>query len=162
MRRLAEWVATIGGVGYCPIAPGTAGSVAGVALGLATVRACPASVILVWLGLGLALAVLVSGMTERARGILDPSFVVIDECWAMWAILVCVPEATRAWGLGVLAFVSFRFFDVVKPPPLKRLARLPGGVGIVFDDVGAAAYTILVLWLVMKIAGCIHAGVSRA
>jgi len=153
MRRLAEWVATVGGVGYCPIAPGTAGSAVGVLLGLATVRACPVSVILVWLGLGLALAILVSGITERARGILDPSFVVIDECWAMWAILVCVPEATRAWALGVLAFVVFRFFDVVKPPPCKRLARLPGGVGIVADDVGAAAYTVAVLWLVAKWQG---------
>ena len=162
MRRFAEWVATVGGIGYCPFAPGTAGSAAGVLLGWATVRACPASSLLVWLGLGLALAVLVSGITERARNILDPSFIVVDECWAMWAILVCVPAATRVWWLGGLAFVLFRFFDVVKPFPLKHLARLPGGAGIVADDVGAAAYSVLVLWLVMKIIGAAHAGVSRA
>jgi phosphatidylglycerophosphatase A len=94
-----------------------------------------------------AIAVAASTRTERDLGTLDPSVVVIDECWAMWLITAIVPASLRAWPVAVAAFALFRLFDILKPPPLKLLARCPAGWGIVLDDLGAALYAAALLRL---------------
>lgn len=144
---LAVLVATVGGLGYAPIASGTVGSVAGLVIGWWSVYAGP---VLMWSG---ALAVTVFGIaastrTEREVGRTDPSCIVIDECAAMWLIVACLRP--QRWFTGSfddltaagIAFILFRLFDILKPWPLKRLQDLPGGWGVVLDDLGAAGYTV--------------------
>ena len=145
MRSLAKVLATAGGLGLSPMAPGTVGSALGVLLAWGT-RSWPLS----WSGaLWLAActaSIPISTRAERAFGRLDPSEVVIDEVVAMWGIGVWCPLSLSGWPMTAAAFLLFRAFDIVKPPPLRHLARLPGGWGIVFDDLGAAVYTAAIIW----------------
>lgn len=144
MRWLVKALATVGGLGYAPIAPGTAGSLAGLLLGVLGPRATGAA-LLVWVAAGFLIGVAASTAAERAFGTHDPSAVVIDEAWAMWAIVLMIPPAVSSGPMAAVAFVLFRAFDVVKPPPLRWVSRAPGGWGIMLDDLGAAAYTIFLL-----------------
>ena len=146
MNQVALFVASFGYVGFFPIAPGTAGSLAALAL-FAFVR---------WVGmpafeLGMIVAVLVVGIwsangAERALGRKDPGPVVIDEVLGMLMTLALLPVSLTGVLLG---FLLFRLFDVVKPYPAGRMERLPGGYGIMLDDAMAGVYSYLVLRLCM-------------
>ncbi len=142
MNRLALLVASFGYVGRSPVAPGTAGSAAALvvfaAVRLAGSPALEAGVIVLIAAIGVWSATL----TERELGVHDPGVVVIDEVAGMLITLAFIP---LRWG-GVLAgFVVFRLFDIIKPYPCARVERLPGGWGIMADDVLAGVYANLVL-----------------
>jgi phosphatidylglycerophosphatase A len=158
---VAALLATGLGAGLSPIAPGTAGSAVGLALAwlVATVIAAHASSVAAAVGLlmsGLAtglLGVAVSGPVCRTLNARDPGCIVIDEVsgqmFASAVVPLLAPKspvlAAVAW---ILSFLLFRFFDVVKPGPIQGLQELPGGWGVVADDVGgglAAAAALLVL-----------------
>jgi len=133
-------MATVGGVGYVPFAPGTFGSAAGLLawwlLGPSAVIQGTAIVVLfaagVWSG----------GVCERHFHRTDPAPVVIDEAMGMLITLFLNPVG---W-LGALgAFLLFRIADVIKPFPADRLESLHGGVGVMADDAMAAIYANLVL-----------------
>ena len=153
MRLGVRFLATAGFIGYVPWAPGTAASLLGLALGLATVRVVPPGAATSW-GLLAALVVgFVAGAAiacayERAAGIHDPPAVVIDEVWAMWAIVVVLAGIDSRPFMTLLGLALFRFFDTIKPPPIHYLARLPEGWGIMADDLGAAVATLCVLLVV--------------
>lgn len=142
MSRLAVLIGTFGYVGFFPIAPGTAGSLAALAL-YALVRgmASPAGELAV-IAAVFVVGVWAAGGTERALARRDPGPVVIDEVLGMLITLAWMP-----WSLtGVAAgFLLFRVFDVIKPFPAGRLERLPGGLGIMADDAMAGVYAHLVL-----------------
>jgi phosphatidylglycerophosphatase A len=133
-------VATVFGVGYAPVAPGTFGSAVGLLLWwlLPASTAIQAAVIA---------AMFVAGswggnVAERHFGRSDPGQVVIDEVMGMLITLFLNPVG---W-LGALAgFLLFRIFDVIKPYPANRLERLHGGIGVMADDAMAAVYANLVL-----------------
>ena len=141
-QGLVKALATVGGLGYAPIAPGTAGSLAGLLLGVLGPRA-PGAALLVWVAAGFLIGVAASTAAERLWGTIDPSAVVIDEAWAMWAIMLSTPPVVSSGPMAAVAFVLFR---ALKPPPLRWVSRAPGGWGIMLDDLGAAAYTILILY----------------
>jgi phosphatidylglycerophosphatase A len=82
----------------------------------------------------------------RASGVKDPQFVVIDEVAGQLITLIAVP---MAWKSLLLGFILFRGFDIVKPPPVRSLERLPGGTGIVIDDVAAGLYALAVMQIVL-------------
>ena len=82
----------------------------------------------------------------RATGVKDPQFVVIDEVAGQLITLIAVPVA---WKSLLLGFILFRGFDIVKPPPVRLLERLPEGTGIVIDDVGAGLYALAVMQTVL-------------
>jgi phosphatidylglycerophosphatase A len=82
----------------------------------------------------------------RAAAIEDPQFVVIDEVAGQLITLIAVPVS---WKSLLLGFILFRGFDIVKPPPVRRLERLPQGVGIVIDDVGAGLYALAVMQVLL-------------
>ena len=131
------------GLGYLPVAPGTWGSL-GALLVWAPFRAShPAfegpGIVLLSL-----LAVHAAGHAARVLRTSDPSVVVIDEAAGMALTLVALPSVPSLLNLG-LAFLLFRLFDVVKPFPLRRLERFPGGWGIVLDDLGAGLYAAVIL-----------------
>ena len=146
--RLGLAIATVCGVGYAPIAPGTWGSAAGLLLWWLI----PASPVVQ----GLAIVVIFvagswgSGVAERHFGRTDPSQVVIDEVMGMLITLFLNPVGRR----GALAgFLLFRIFDVIKPYPANRLEQLHGGVGVMADDAMAAVYANLVLRAGLSIVG---------
>ena len=146
MKGVSVFVASFGYVGYFPIAPGTAGSLAALAL-FAFIR---------WIGvpmieLGAIVAVFAIGVwsasgTEAALGRKDPGIVVIDEVLGMLITLALLPVSIP----GVIAgFLLFRVFDVIKPYPAAQLEHLHGGLGIMADDAVAGLYSYLVLRLLM-------------
>jgi phosphatidylglycerophosphatase A len=150
--RLALTLSTWFGCGYFPKAPGTAGSAAALAIAIALHRYAGFS----WwhyLILAAALfypAVWAAGVTAEAHKSKDPRFVVIDEVLGQWIALAGARPFNFTGGL--LAFALFRLFDIWKPPPVRQLESLPGGLGINADDVMAGIYAALVLFL----AGCFN------
>lgn len=145
-RRLVLLLATGGGLGRIPVAPGTFGSVAGLlwAWGLQEIAAPP------WLRwLVAAMAILLSvPICQRASDLLgdkDPGAIVLDEIVAVPLVFGC-GLIRLTFPLLLLGFVAFRIFDILKPPPARQFERLPGGWGIVTDDLVAAVYAGLVVW----------------
>ena len=144
--RAGVWLATCGPVGYVPLAPGTAGSLVGLA--------CYGAVRLLggdWTQLALAAAVTGCGVwaataAERHFGRSDPGHVVIDEVAGMLLTLLWLPVT---WQGAAAGFCLFRLFDVVKPFPARRLERLRGGWGIMADDIAAAAYAHVALRILL-------------
>lgn len=141
--RLAVFVCTFGYIGYAPVAPGTIGSIAGLAVyfALRSTGAGPladALVIAVLFGLGVW-----SGThAERYFGGTDPGPGVIDEVVGMLITLFLIPPTAA---MIVLGFFVFRALDVLKPYPANRLERLHGGLGMMADDAMSAVYSNLVL-----------------
>lgn len=144
-------VATFFGVGKLRPGPGTWGSLAAAAIwyfglrgahltGWAAVSATAAGVVVATLA-GIPAATRV----EREAGREDPGFVVVDEVAGQWVALLAAPVD---WRYGAAAFVLFRLFDIVKPWPVRKLEDLPGGTGIVVDDLAAGAYALAILLLV--------------
>jgi len=86
----------------------------------------------------------VSTVVARESGVKDPGFVVIDEVAGQLIALIGVP---LDWKYLLAGFILFRSFDIVKPFPLRRIERLPGGTGIMLDDVGAGLYALVLLQL---------------
>jgi phosphatidylglycerophosphatase A len=133
--RLAKWIATASGAGYSPIAPGTCGTAVAVPIAYAL-----ASVPLWQYGL-ITVAVTLIGIwgadrADRAWGTHDCQRIVIDEVAGYMVTVALVDRAH--WAPLACGFVAFRFFDIVKPPPVRWLdEHLPGGVGVVLDDIAA-------------------------
>lgn len=126
-------IATLGGIGRAPLAPGTAASLLAVGAYCALWgmgRHLPALFVL----LLAPLAVWASGRYEAAVSRRDPPEIVVDE-WV--GQLVCLLGAEPTLGAMAAGFFLFRALDIIKPPPLRRLERLAGGAGVVADDVGA-------------------------
>lgn len=145
-------LATCGWVGRIPFAPGTFGAVVGLPLALATGTAAaalaprlgggPAVTATIELAIAALLFLVGIPVCTRAARLLggdDPGPVVLDEAVAMPLTLVVVPPEARGAAALAAAFVLFRVFDILKPPPVAQLERLPAGLGIMADDQGAAA-----------------------
>ena len=144
MNRLKLGIVTCGFLGLSPVAPGTVGTLGGVAIawamsGLEHYLLWTIVVCLALYALGRALA----PWAEAYAGGKDPGFFVLDE---VIGFLITV-----AWTSGpsylslMVGFVLFRFFDVVKPQPVRRLEAIGGGDGILLDDVAAGTYGLIVL-----------------
>lgn len=95
----------------------------------------------------IAIGIPASTRVAQESGIKDPGFVVIDEVAGQMFPLIIAP---LRWKYLLLSLILFRSFDILKPPPLRALERLPGGSGIVLDDVGAGIYSLLVMAAIMK------------
>ena len=146
--RLSWLIATFFGVGHWQPGSGTWASAITVFLWWAISDYLAAS----WLiPAAIAISVLVtvigippSTVVARESGIKDPGFVVIDEVAGQMIALIGVPVH---WKYLLAGFILFRSFDITKPFPLRRLERLPGGTGIMLDDVGAGLYALVLLQL---------------
>ncbi len=156
--RLAWWLATGFGSGYLRPAPGTWGTLAGLVawlLLLAAFRAAGAPwALLVATLLLTLLAVWAADRVVRETGQKDPSFIVIDEWAGLWIALVPLlftstlqPQPWSLWAARLVApFLLFRLFDIWKPGPVDAAQRLPGGWGVVMDDVLAGLLAALIVW----------------
>ena len=142
-------IATALGAGYAPKAPGTFGSAVGLLLWIALPK-------ILWLQI--VAIVVVSGVgawsgtiAEEHFGRQDPGQVVIDEVAGMMVTLLMNPITGPWWFLA--AFLLFRAADIVKPFPVNRLERLPGGIGIMADDLMAGVYANVALKLCIWASG---------
>jgi phosphatidylglycerophosphatase A len=137
MRRLIILLATWWGVGFCPLAPGTLGTLAAIPLFLLLSLLPLWIYLLCVLGIGLA-ACWAAGRAEQIFGEQDPRGVVIDEVVGFLAVMIALPST---WPYLLAGFCLFRAFDVLKPPPIRFVERkVKGGYGVVLDDVLAALY----------------------
>jgi len=146
LSSLARIIATWFGCGYAPKGPGTAGSLAALAIAwLLHVYAKVSSIELGWLALLLAIpGIWAADVVARESGGKDPQIVVVDEVVGQWMTLAGATALN--WKSWLLALALFRLFDIWKPPPVRQLERLPGGLGIVADDAMAGVYGALVLF----------------
>ncbi len=144
-------VATFLGTGFLKPGPGTWGSAAAVLLWLLfnwaasptppALRAVTLLAALVAIVAGIPAASVVELESERP----DPGHIVVDEVAGQWIALLPFCGYGRAgWAHALLALALFRFFDILKPPPVRQLERLQGGTGIVMDDAMAGVYALLV------------------
>jgi phosphatidylglycerophosphatase A len=144
-RTPAVWIATVAGAGYFPVAPGTVGSAVSVGM-VAALDTGPFTAAGRNALLGLAivliffLGVWASGKSEEFFARADPGHVVIDEVAGQMAVFLLSPHAS--WKLLLAGFGLFRIFDITKPFPARWAERLPGGWGIMIDDVIAGGYAL--------------------
>jgi len=139
--KIALFVAQGAYSGRAPVAPGTAGTIVGILLYLLIKDLGPfgygaACIAVIAIGIGAA------GHVDRMLGTKDNSTIVIDEIAGYLIALFFVPFS---WGNVAAGFLVFRVFDIVKPWPLRRFERIPGGPGVMLDDLGAGVYTNIVL-----------------
>ena len=154
--RAGAWawlVATFFGIGRLKPGPGTWASLATVLLWWILCHWIPphsqAFAAIALALVTIAIGIPASTRVARETGIKDPGFVVIDEVAGQMIALIAVPVA---WKSLLIGFILFRGFDIVKPPPLRRLERIPEGAGIVLDDVGAGLYGLAVLHILLRLA----------
>jgi len=146
------------GAGYSPVAPGTMGAVVGTlfwlagyyCLGFGTLQGVTAVCVIVFT----LLSIRPIDRLETVWGP-DPSRVVIDETVGVWICLLAVPaDATglTSWGYVLAAFALFRLFDIFKPFGIRRMEQLPGGWGVMMDDVMAGCWGAIIMFM-MKLLG---------
>ena len=136
------------GSGLSPFAPGTCGTLAAIPLYL-LLAPLPFWYYLAAVTVAFAIGVYLCGYTSKALGEHDHGGIVWDEFVGFWITMIAVP-ATWQWILA--GFVLFRLFDIVKPWPVKIAdAKMKGGFGIMFDDVLAALYALIILQVALQL-----------
>ncbi len=161
MNRIRRLVATGCYIGYCPVAPGTCGTLLAAGIYLAVIWAAPSyayAQIIIALLAALALAgnVWVGKWSERNFGRKDPQKVVVDEMLGYFVAVLFIGGAAW-WIIAIAGFVLFRLFDIVKPWPIKKFERLPAGWGVAMDDFAAGVMANVVLRLGLLCWGAMSA-----
>lgn len=174
--KFIVWIAQGFGIGRIPFAPGTWGSLLGVVWSVLLFALCPLAILAVAVLLSVLLAVWICGAAERILGEKDPGSIVLDEIVAMpivyasfpvfftwlsvswdgkeWQkLLFAMPPTPHLtalltwWPILLAGFLLFRLFDIWKPWPVRPLQKLPGGWGVVVDDLAAAVLANVALFL---------------
>jgi phosphatidylglycerophosphatase A len=141
VRRLLKEIATLNFIGYLPVAPGTWGTLAGLAFFMCFRLSLPLH--LSAIAFCTVVGIIASGIAEEMIGEQDSSHIIIDEFTGVLISLFALP---RTPGYIIAAFLLFRFFDILKPLPIRMVEKmLPGGIGIMSDDIMAGVFTNLVL-----------------
>lgn len=130
------------GAGLSPLAPGTAGTLAGMLVAL-PLGALPTGYALAAVAVTFIIGIRICARASRALGVHDHGGIVFDEFVGIWLVLALVPFS---WPWWLAAFIAFRVFDIAKPWPIARLDRhVGGGLGIMLDDLVAGLYAAAVL-----------------
>ncbi len=142
---LLRQIATLSFIGYIPFASGTFGTLAG-AVFVCFLKPGPFPLLAFTIFITIV-GVYTAGQAEFVLG-RDSRRIIIDEFEGYLVSVLFLPLST---GYLIAAFVLFRFFDILKPPPINKFENLPGGYGVMFDDVaaGVAANIVLQLWRVI-------------
>jgi phosphatidylglycerophosphatase A len=149
VQRLGLFVATCGYLGYAPIAPGTFGSAAGLAVFFAVRATGSTGVELATIVVLFALGVWSGTIAEHHFGGVDPGPVVLDEVVGMLITLAFLPVNLTG---AIVGFLLFRVLDVIKPWPSAQFEKLPGGLGVMADDGMAALYGNVAMWGLLAVA----------
>ena len=137
--KLSEWLATCFKIGHLPIAPGTWGSLAAIICWWLWLQYLDPLVFIVFIFTIFTIGVFAANIIIDHTGEKDPSRVVIDEAAGQWLGLLMLPDGTL-YIAG--AFILFRFFDILKPWPIRQLERFPKGWGVMLDDMLAGLMTL--------------------
>lgn len=138
-----KYIATLGFIGYIPIAPGTFGSAVAALFFILFKPSISSNII--FLLLIIPLGIIASKEAEIVLGEKDSRHIVIDEVGGYALSVLLLPDNLTTY---IVAFFIFRFFDVLKPPPIRYLERsIPGGTGIMLDDLIAGIYTNITIQL---------------
>ena len=160
MSDLRKLLVTGLGTGYLPLAPGTWGSLA--VCGIFVLAAHLSGGCAAWVGAVLGAVALLASIAcvslgrfaEEAFGQVDPRQCTIDE-WAGQAVTFCLlptgPDPMRQWLVAGVGFAAFRLFDIVKPPPVRQIQKLPAGWGILVDDLLAGVYANAACQLIFRL-----------
>lgn len=146
LQIIIKYIATLGFIGYIPYAPGTFGSAAGLLL-VFLLRPEDINLLIIFLPL-LFLGTITAHNTEKLLG-KDSGHIVIDELCGYLISVLFVPKTP---GYLLAAFILFRAFDILKPPPIRKIEEtVPGGAGIMLDDVLAGVYANVCLQVWMRL-----------
>lgn len=139
------------GCGYAPKGPGTAGSIAALVIAILLHQYAGAGrgTLLILTVVLLAPGIWSAGVVAKETNIVDPHIVVVDEVIGQWITLA--GTATFNWRSWLAALILFRLFDIWKPAPARQLEHLPGGWGIVADDVMAGVYGALAIFVLDRL-----------
>jgi len=148
MKLLARAFATVFGIGRFPKAPGTAASAFAVLLYVLALHGWGWPIYMFFLAALFVLGTAASAAYAREVGQADPKRVVIDEAFGQLLALALIPAG---WLPVAASFLLFRFFDIIKPFPIRKLERLPGGWGIMADDAAAGAAAWIIVQLIMRL-----------
>ena len=142
LKTPAWAISTLGGLGHFSSMPGTVGSVVACFFALLI----PPILLYILIPVVILIGVWASGKYESEKGEKDPSEVIIDEVAGVWIAMAghVVSQETMVYALPALFL--FRIFDILKPVPVSTAERLPGGIGIVADDVVAGILANVLLW----------------
>ena len=149
MHRFGLLLATCGYLGYVPVAPGTFGSAAGLAVFFAVRQTGSVGIELAAIVLLFAVGIWSGTVAEHHFGGIDPAPIVLDEVVGMMITLALLPVNLTG---AIVGFVVFRILDVVKPWPSARFETLPGGLGVMADDGMAAIYGNLIMRGLLAVA----------
>ncbi len=144
MRPFILLMATGFGVGYSPFVPGTLGTLCAIPI-YYFLSEIPFPLYEIMLAGFFFLSVWVTEKTGSIFGKKDDPRMVIDEMMGFFVTMLWIPKTTL-W--IIIGFILFRFFDILKPPPIRWMEGLKGGYGVVLDDVIAGVYTNLLLHLI--------------
>jgi phosphatidylglycerophosphatase A len=151
IRHPAHFIALGFGAGLAPVAPGTFGTLLAIPIAAALWTHATDVGFIVVIVLFFAIGVWASAVTGRHLGVSDHGAIVWDEVVAFLIVLYFVGND---WMRVAIAFVLFRFFDIVKPPPIRQLdAALKNGFGVMIDDILAAGYTLILFALWQRVFG---------
>lgn len=165
-EKLKLWIAQGFGAGRIPFAPGTFGSLVGLLWFAVLLLPGRFSVFVFGAFAGVAVSIWLTGEAEKILHAKDPGSVVLDEiialpiCFLTWLCILYVKTGTlpkpedfflaERWKLTAIIFISFRVFDIAKPWPVRQSQHLRGGWGVTMDDVLAAGYVNLVVFLIYE------------
>lgn len=149
-KTLWAWTtATFFGAGLLKPGPGTYGSAAALVIWITIAQLThPAHLTIATIIAAIAATLIgipAATIVARESGLEDPGHVVIDEvAGQLVALAICPPD----WAHAIIAFLLFRLFDILKPPPIRHIERLPEGTGIMLDDIGAGLYALAIFSLI--------------
>ena len=143
--KISEWIATCFKVGYLPLAPGTWGSVFAILLWWAFLKNVNIYIFGILIIFSFLIGIITSNIVIDQRGDTDPSYIIIDELVGQWLALLFIPQE---YFYIVISFISFRFFDIIKPWPISLIEKLPKGLGVMSDDFIAGLITLVLIQII--------------
>ena len=143
--KISEWIATCFKVGYLPFAPGTWGSVFAILLWWVLLKDLNTYIFGAIIIIFLLIGIVVSNIIIDQSGDHDPSHIIIDELVGQWLALFLIPDGF--FNIAI-SFILFRFFDIIKPWPIRLIEKFPKGLGVMSDDLTAGHITLILIQII--------------
>ena len=143
--KISEWIATCFKVGYLPFAPGTWGSVFAILLWWVLLKDLNTYIFGAIIIIFLLIGIVVSNIIIDQSGDHDPSHIIIDELVGQWLALFLIPDGF--FNIAI-SFILFRFFDIIKPWPIRLIEKFPKGLGVMSDDLTAGLITLVLIQVI--------------
>ena len=143
--KISEWIATCFKVGYLPLAPGTWGSIFAILVWWVLLKDLDLFIFGIVIILFFFIGIIVSNIIIDQNGDNDPSHIIIDELVGQWLALWMLPDGSF---YIIIVFILFRFFDIIKPWPIRFMEQLPKGLGVMCDDLTAGLITLIIIQII--------------